>query len=251
MGRIRPHFGERRLQDVVVMSLCLGANLAVALLCAAYLAAHSSVSGISWPWVLGFLFAGYLMADLVSGFVHWGIDTWFDWPKLGRVVAIAREHHTHPHFILGYGFLENAALGCGPTAVAIGLAAAITAAFPISLMSYGLMIVWFVTSSCLVFGTTVHNLSHQRSKSPIVRFAQKTRIIIRPEHHWVHHRGDQTVRYCVFSGWMNYVCDPLDMWRRLEWLIHKLTGAVPRQDDQAWQRHYRETGVLAPPPALD
>ena len=50
------------------------------------------------------------------------------------------------------------------------------------------------------------------------------------------------------SGWANYVCDGLYVWRGLERVIGAVTGIVPRSDDFEWQRHYRETGVLANPP---
>ena len=47
--------------------------------------------------------------------------------------------------------------------------------------------------------------------------------------------------------WANPLCDALDMWRRLERLVHAVTGAAPRQNDLEWQRIFSETGVLTPP----
>jgi plasmanylethanolamine desaturase len=87
-------------------------------------------------------------------------------------------------------------------------------------------------------------LSVGHPRSAFIRVAQKMHLVISPEHHWVHHREDQIVRYCVINGWANYLCDRLHVWRRLEWLIRMLTGAVPRRDDLDWQRRYEETGTL-------
>jgi len=102
------------------------------------------------------------------------------------------------------------------------------------------MLVWLITSACLFFGTSFHNLGHRNASSRFLRAAQQLHLVITPQHHWVHHRRDQTVRYCVINGWANYPCDLLRFWRGLEWLVHALTGAAPRRDDLEWQRRYRE-----------
>jgi hypothetical protein len=244
MAFVRPYFVKATRTETWVMRICVGANLCVIAFCARYLVLGFWVAGITRPYMLAAIVLGYFMADFASGLVHWGIDTWFDERDFGRAVAIAREHHTHPQNILGYGFLEHATLGSAPSAVFIGLASVLTASFPVSVTTYCLMIIWFIISTCLFFGTSFHNLCHERSKSPLIRSAQKIHLVIAPEHHWVHHRGDQTVRYCAINGWANYVCDWLHVWRGLEWLVSALTGAEPRRNDLEWQRRYRETGSL-------
>jgi hypothetical protein len=182
----------------------------------------------------------------MSGAVHWGIDTWFDGRILGRAIAIIREHHTHPHHIHGYGFLEYAALGSAPSAVLFGSVAPLTALFPVSATTYALMILWLVNSTCLLFLTSFHNLAHRPARFAILRLAQRVHLVCPPAHHWVHHHN-QTIHYCAVNGWANYVCDGLYVWRGLERVIQAITGIVPRADDLAWQRHYEETGVLADP----
>ncbi|MEA2943761.1 MAG: hypothetical protein QOD09_4290 [Bradyrhizobium sp.] len=247
MNSAVPYFLESTPSERLAMRLSIGANALVMAFCAGYLVLQYNASAISWVYIAVALLVGYFVADFASGLVHWGLDTWFDERQLGRVVAIAREHHTHPQHILGYGFMEHCTLGSAPSAILVGLPALVTALCPTSIPAYCLMIVWLVTSTCLFFGTSFHNLSHRRSKSAIIRAAQKMHLVVAPEHHWVHHRSDQIIRYCVINGWANYVCDPLGVWRGLEWLIQKLTGAVPRRDDLEWQRLYKETGTLISP----
>jgi hypothetical protein len=244
MDLVRPYFLQSTLRERCIMRLCVGANLLVVALCAVYLVANVTTSGIAWPHVIAALIAGYFAADFASGLVHWGMDTWFDEASIGRAAAIAREHHTHPQNILGYGFLEHATLGSAPSAVMFGPAYLVTALFPASSTSYCMMIVWFVCSLCLFLGTSFHNLCHAGSRSPFVRLARKARLIVSPEHHRVHHGGDQTVRYCVINGWANPLCDRLRVWRGLERLVHQMTGAVPRRHDEAWQRQYKATGAF-------
>ncbi|MEP6872205.1 MAG: fatty acid desaturase CarF family protein [Anaerolineaceae bacterium] len=230
------------------MSVC--ANFAVAVFCGFYLVFHFDASGLTWLQFLGALLLGYFFADFASGLVHWGIDTWFDERVVfDRAVTIAREHHTHPQNIFGYGFLEHSTLGSAPSAVVVGLASLVTGWFPVSPVVYSLMTCWWVTSTCLFFGTSFHNLGHRRTNSPFIRLLQKLHIVITPQHHLVHHRNDQTVHYCVINGWANGICDRFQVWRGLEWFVHALTGAEPRQDDLEWQRRFRETGTLTRPSA--
>jgi hypothetical protein len=247
MSAVQPYFVQGSARDQWLMRISVGANFIVMAFCAGYLVLEYRASEVTWWHLVGALIVGYFAADFASGVVHWGMDTWFDERMLGRAVAIAREHHTHPQNILDYGFLEHSTLGSAPSALFIGLASLVTAFFPVSVTAYCLMIVWLITSTCLFFGTNFHNLGHRRPKSRLLRFAQKVHLVITPEHHWVHHRSDQIIRYCVINGWANYLCDQLELWRGLEWLVHALTGAEPRRNDLEWQRHYKQTGSLARP----
>jgi ubiquitin-conjugating enzyme E2 variant len=246
MELVRPFFSQATPGERLIMRFFVIANLLVAAFCAGYLVLEHGPSTVAWPYVLFALALGYFLADFASGLVHWGMDTWFDEHTLGRAVAIAREHHTHPQHILGYGFLENATLGSAPSAVVIGGASLVTALLPLSILTYCAMIVWFVISICLLFGTSFHNLCHRRPRSAVVQLARRMGLLIHPGDHWEHHRA-QTVRYCVVNGWANGVCDRFLVWRRLERTVQLLTGAEPRRDDLEWQRTFRETGVLAGP----
>jgi ubiquitin-conjugating enzyme E2 variant len=172
------------------------------------------------------------------------MDTWFDERTMGRAIAITREHHTHPDHI--YGFLENASFGSAPSAVAFGCAAIVTASCPFSFVTWTLMLLWLISSVCLLFGMHFHNLAHKPARSAVMRLAQRLHLVCPPAHHWVHHHN-HTIHYCVVNGWANYVCDGLGVWRALECVIAPITGIVPRADDSAWQRNYRETGVLSAP----
>jgi len=244
-----PFFKDVTPAKTRAMRFFFGANLAVILFCAFYLARYFFASGLGWPGLISAIVVGYFLGDFASGAVHWAIDTWFDDRTLGRAIVITREHHTHPDHVHGYGFVELASLGSAPSAAVIGLAAFTTALFEVSALTYVLMIIWFVIATCLLFGMSFHNLAHGPARSPVLRLAQRCHLVCPPPHHWVHHR-DQTIHYCVVNGWANYVCDRLHIWRGLERLIVAVTGLVPRADDHAWQDHYRETGTLSAPPKV-
>jgi Lipid desaturase domain len=241
-----PFFKDATRREIRVMRLFVGANIALILACAFYLICYFAAAGLDWPYLLAAALAGYFLADIASGAVHWGLDTWFDERMLGRAVAIAREHHTHPHHIHGYSFLEYAALGSAPSAVVFGFAASATVLLPVSPASYALMILWFMNATCMLFGMNFHNLAHRPAGSRLMRLAQRIHLVCPPAHHWTHHRN-QTIHYCVVNGWANPLCDRLHFWRGLERAIQAATGLVPRADDLAWQQHYADTGILAAP----
>ena len=193
---------------------------------------------------LGALLVGYYLADIASGLVHWATDTWFSERQFGRLIAIAREHHTHPSNILGYRFLENATLGSFPSALLVGPLAILIACLPWSTAGYAAMIVLGIISLTLLFGTSLHNIGHRKVRSPVLRLGQRLRLFITPAYHHVHHGGDQTTRYCTVNGWANPLLDRIGFWRWLERRIAAVTGAIPREDDVRWQSHYRATGTM-------
>lgn len=185
------------------------------------------------------ILVGLFLADLASGFVHWATDTWFDETKWTRVISIAREHHIHPHHIVGYGPRDYLAYSAWPTLLFLGpigliLTCAVT---PSAWVMHGVVIL-FIISVAMMFGTYAHRLGHRRSPWAVVRFLQRCHLLIDTRHHNVHHRDNHDIRYCVINGWANAVCDRIGFWRGVEWLIHRLTGAVPRRSDHDWWARY-------------
>ena len=57
------------------------------------------------------------------------------------------------------------------------------------------------------------------------------RLIISFRQHAKHHQPPYVRNYCIAIGWLNPLLEGIRFWRGLEWLIWKLTGAVPREDD--------------------
>jgi ubiquitin-conjugating enzyme E2 variant len=200
--------------------------------------------------ILGALF----VADLVSGVVHWATDTWFDEVVYTRVISIAREHHIHPHHIVGYGFRDYVAYSSWPILISLAPVGLLLTLLPHpGAFVFDCIVVCLVVSICMFFGTHAHRLGHRRSRWRVVRLLQRCRFLITTRHHGVHHRDNHDVRYCVINGWANHVCDAIGVWRGLEWLVHRLTGAVPRRSDHEWFARYapysprRGRFVIGPP----
>ncbi len=211
------------------------ANAAVILAGLGYLGSHAPTLEFAWMVVPVAVAVGLFVGDFATGAVHWALDTWFDEAALGRLVLIAREHHSHPHHILGYRFLEHATLGSGPSVLVLGPLMAATAMTGEGAFAFGLMLVWTIVAVCLFFGTSLHNLGHRPARSRLIRGLQRYHLLITPSYHAQHHRPPQMERYCVVNAWANPICDRLGVWRLFERCVTRLTGAEPRIDDIAWR----------------
>lgn len=157
---------------------------------------------------LGQALAGWLLADLIGGLVHW----WEDrvgrprWKWLERhVFAPNRQHHTAP-----MAFTEQSFFSRNSTAFAAATVMAI-----IWLTVFGPSVVLLFAFIGGAFQNEVHTLAHKR---PAGWFAvlQQIGIIQSVPGHAKHHIPPQDKNYCVLTDWCNPVLEHLDVWNRLE-----------------------------------
>lgn len=155
------------------------------------------------------LLLSYLIADLLSGVVHFLADNFgnADTPILGpALIHPFREHHDDPAEITRHGFLEtngNNCLVCIPVFLGLHL-------------TYH----WFSPEAAILVGTgvngtlafifltnQVHKWAHQPKPPAGVRMLQRTGLILSPDHHARHHREPFLNHYCITSGWLNPILD--------------------------------------------
>jgi plasmanylethanolamine desaturase len=231
----RPLFLECDRAQIVVAWIGIIAHALLIGSYTAWLFVHvPSLASIQYG-LLPVLLLSLFLADLFSGLVHWATDTWFDEVVYTRIISIAREHHIHPHHIVGYGFRDYVAYSSWPTLMFFCPAGLVLIlALPSGGLLFHAMTMCFIVSVCMFFGTYAHRLGHRKSAWPVVRLLQRCHFLISTRHHGVHHRDNHDVRYCVINGWANHVCDAIGFWRVLERVIQCLTGAVPRRNDHEW-----------------
>ncbi len=147
----------------------------------------------------------YLAADLVSGFFHFLADNFCseEMPILGAsVIRPFREHHVDPRGMTRHDFIEtngNNCLICIPHMLATYYLVDATAGM--------LQLFWMAFFSVFVLailGTNqFHKWSHLEDPPGWIRFLQRWRLILSPDHHDVHHTPPFDKYYCITTGWLN------------------------------------------------
>ncbi len=180
-----------------------------------------------WPVLAAGAALGVLMADFLSGFVHWFCDTFFEENStLGRIwIAPFREHHRNPLALTRHGFLEKNGNNC---LVALGpLVWAWVRGWPGGSGGWGLWAMstlLFLTASVAVTNQ-IHCWAHTPRVPRPVRCMQRCYLILSPRLHERHHAtGDAA--YCVTFGWLNTILDRARFFKACEWVLSK--SGVPR-----------------------
>ncbi|CAF4135132.1 unnamed protein product [Adineta steineri] len=168
---------------------------------------------------------GILTADLASGIVHWGADTWgsVDMPFIGRnFLRPFREHHIDPTSITRHDFIETN-----------GDNFAVTVPY-LLYMAYKFTY-WNDINIRCIYNFEFHKWSHTYFGLPsYIVFLQNYHIILPRKHHRLHHVVPHDTYFCITTGWLNRPLEMIKFWPWLESFVENYTGAKPRSDDFAW-----------------
>lgn len=185
-----------------------------------------ALSTIASPWqalctVLG-AFIGYLVADVVSGVLHWSVDNYGngDTPVWGPVIEAFQGHHASPWTITYRPFANNVhkiayavlplltllrVVNPGPAGVAFG-----TVFLVGSLMS-----------------NEFHKYAHLMEPPFPVSFLQKIGVVLNRKEHGKHHSEPFERKYCIVSGLCNAPLDHFQVFRYMERVVYHLNGVEP------------------------
>lgn len=179
-----------------------------------------------WMFIAAVLSLG--AADMASGLAHWGGDTWGSeqWPLIGQtVIRTFREHHVDQLAITRHDAIEVNATSAMLAVPLLAIAHWIAPAHPF----VATVIMW----TCIggIMTNQIHSWSHRSHNPWWIRALQRSRIILSPEAHALHHDKPYADHYCITTGWLNSFFATVKFWRGMEWIITKLTGAIPREED--------------------
>ncbi|MCA2980858.1 MAG: fatty acid desaturase family protein [Myxococcaceae bacterium] len=196
--------------------------------------------------------AGYLMADFISGFVHWLADTWghTNMRFIGAsLIRPFREHHVDPKAITRHDFIETNGNNClislwvGCICVFMPLDwAGYEAVLLFVMVSLGSMIFWVMMTN------QFHKWSHEDEDrlSPAVKALQRWHLILPIRHHGIHHTAPFDKYYCITTGWLNWPLTKLQFFKTLEKLVTLTTGVIPRADDIGLEAAIEVAPVVEP-----
>jgi plasmanylethanolamine desaturase len=151
----------------------------------------------------------YLVADLMSGLVHFAADTFGSrrTPILGPMfVAPFRDHHTDPLEITSHDLVDTN----GNTAVPAMMPLLAMNLFPVQEAAWAWHLGVFTSALC-AFGlltNQVHKWAHSASPPALAAWAQSRNLILSPKRHAHHHEAPFESHYCITSGWT----EPLMGW---------------------------------------
>lgn len=194
-------------------------------------------SPAAWAVFLLAVPGGYLLADFVSGFVHWMADRYgtVNTPVFGpNFVGPFREHHVDPKGITRHDFIETNGANC---IVSVPLQTGVL----LSVQAEGAGLLGLAATAhtlwlCLfVFATNqFHKWAHADTVPGFVRRLQKWRLILSPDHHQIHHAVPFDTHYCITVGWLNPVLARIRFFSVLERMLRRTIGLKAGEDDAAW-----------------
>ena len=200
----------------------------LALACLAFRICHAVAGARELFYVATTALGGYLVADFLSGLVHWAGDTIGDQntPIFGpNFVTPFRYHHVDPKDITRHDFVETNGNNCIVVAPILALLLLITP--KTSGWFFYLCSVLAFTSWFIFCTNQFHKWAHEDNPVRWVRMLQRAGLILSPEHHAIHHASPQDKSYCITVGWMNPVLDRIGFFRVCEAVIGRLVpGAV-------------------------
>lgn len=156
------------------------------------------------------LLIGWLIADLLSGIVHWLEDRvlWVGMPLISKsVVEPNRLHHELPRSFLDQTVWQRSGTTWATTAV---LAA-------IWLWLAGFSFIWLGALAGGLLVNEIHAMAHRGNETTgFPRVLQQIGIIQSPAHHAGHHGRAMDSRYCILTDMLNPLLDWTGFWPALE-----------------------------------
>lgn len=186
------------------------------------------------PWVAaGGTFFAYIASDFISGFVHWLADTWgrVTMPVIGNALLRPfRLHHVDEKEITRHDYIETNGANCMISLPGIALSLWCNWDSDLGLF-FGMF--WAGVMLFIMMTNQFHKWAHKEPSelSPVILLLQRTRLILSPAHHQVHHTAPYAKYYGITHGWLNWPLDKIGFFRIAERFGTWAFGAIPRSDD--------------------
>jgi ubiquitin-conjugating enzyme E2 variant len=215
-----PASRHRRLEIAGIIAFAMLACIAGTRLTMAFVEAMTLArAGVV---VLAALF-GYLLADLLSGLVHWAFDTW--WSETTPIIGEAfvkpfREHHTDPASITRHDWIETNGNNCLGTLPVLGVACVVPLTTAGDLF---IATALFSLALGLLATNQFHKWAHEQQPSRIVVMLQRWHLILPADHHRLHHTSPYDTHYCITTGWLNSMIASTGVLRALERVIRAMS----------------------------
>ena len=173
--------------------------------------------------VLAFVIAApivWVLGDLVSGLVHWFADTYGaeDTPLFGAwLIRPFRQHHSYPRDICTHGMVLALGNSCTlAVPVQAGLFYLMISDEEVSGMRAVMSLTLNLFTIAVVATNIFHKWAHAEKTTRLISAIQRTRLVLTPGHHKLHHTNPFDSNYCITTGWLNPLLEKVRFFRHLE-----------------------------------
>jgi hypothetical protein len=160
-----------------------------------------------------------VLGDLVSGLVHWTADTYFseETPIIGQsLVKPFRLHHLYPRDICTHDLVTTVGNVCIIAVPVLAFCIYLLWTWDDSSWLAFLILCVALMSLATVLTNQFHKWAHEERPSRMVRLLQRTRLVLAPTHHQVHHTKPFNMHYCITNGWLNPLLNKIGFFRGME-----------------------------------
>jgi len=175
------------------------------------------VLALPWTFMLLAGLPGYVLADFVSGFVHFLGDTFGSERTflIGKTLVYPfREHHTNQLAITQHNFFVtngNNSLISLPVMLFMHLILFTHAQTNFTLAFIFALLFFLIVS---IFATNqIHKWAHMQKPPLLVKLLQNMHLILNPKHHAIHHVAPYTTYFCITKGWLNPIIEKLRIFK--------------------------------------
>ncbi|MGQ0761767.1 MAG: fatty acid desaturase CarF family protein [Acidobacteriota bacterium] len=178
----------------------------------------------------------WVLADFVSGLVHWFADTYGadDTPLFGPwLIRPFRQHHVYPRDICTHGLVLAIGNSC---TLAVPLQAGVLYLMlsedEVSITRAFLSFVTTLFTIAMVATNVLHKWAHAEKTNWLISRLQRSRLFLSPAHHSLHHTKPFDSYYCITNGWLNPLLERIRFFRNLEGTLSAI-GIKPNQSSYA------------------
>ncbi|MEK9155388.1 MAG: fatty acid desaturase CarF family protein [Patescibacteria group bacterium] len=188
--------------------------------------ASSSTVDLSTTLIVFSVILGYLLADFLSGFVHFLGDTFGSatTPIVGPAFIFPfREHHRDPEDITRHDFIDTNGHNCLVSLPVMMFMTHVLYQFAITSTLFAFT---YTTLLFLILGIFLTNQFHKWAHMPVppsfITPFQRARLILSPAHHKRHHNNPFDTYYCITTGWLNLLLERTRFFRAAKATIRRI-----------------------------
>ena len=156
----------------------------------------------------------FIVTDLLGAFGHWLMDSYGSpkTPILGKYIFEPNiHHHSEPSELIEHNWIELISTSLFPTMILSGIVCLIWE------INWQVLLGTFFLANANLIHKWCH--SNKEEKPRVIFLLQKAKVLQTPEHHALHHLGNQDRYYAAFTNLTNPVLEYFNIWSppRIEW----------------------------------